>query len=512
MFDATEPAENAEIVRAVLIIYAWYSIVVLAALYWGWVRKLSAFVAHSVDLLALSLLTMLTQGISSPFLVVFNFVLVAASLRWSWRGVVATLLLLVLLSGLSVMADMWASRTPESPGQLAIRMGYLFVVSILLGYASAHREYQHQRLVTLARWGPSASVDRAAVLSETLHRAAEVLEAHCAVAMWQIDGGPWETAIWRNGRGQILTPSAQPPIVVPATLAKATFSRVGADPDRLNLIGAKLAQASYALSGDLVTALPIVDYSSAPLEGSNVDGRLFLIGNIRGSDDHLFVTRIVADRVSAELDRQVLSELATERTSFREREAIARDLHDGLLQNLTAARAQLELVQAGGETAGQLQTIRDLLQVEQHRVRRFVEFIRSMEHEQEALEALRPHLEECARTWGCDLSLELAPKSARVSRRQLNDLSLMLTETVANAVRHGEAQSIKVVVRHDAALEVEVHDDGRGFPVATSNWPRDVDPDGLPKSLYSRALDLGGRLRILTSTSGTYVYFELPLQ
>ncbi|MEW6641872.1 MAG: histidine kinase [Pseudomonadota bacterium] len=508
----TEPAESAETVRLALILYAWYSVVVLAALHWRWGWRLNALATHTIDLLALSLLTMLTQGISSPFLVVFNFVLVAASLRWSWRGVVATMLLLALLSVLSAVIDLWAIREPESLNQLVIRTAYLFVVAILLGYASAHREYQHGRLVTLAKWRPAASVDRGRVLSETLRQAAEVFEARCALAMWQTDGGLWEGVIWRDGRGEVLKPSLQPPVVIPGALDRATFSRIEGDTDRLNLIGAPTRRTADVLSGELVSTLPIVDYSSAPLEGSNVRGRLFLIGNIHASDDHLFITRIVADRVSAELDRQIFSELATKRSSLREREAIARDLHDGLLQNLTAARAQLEIVRAENSTAAQLQASRDLLRVEQQRIRRFVDFIRSTDQEDEPLETLRPLLDECTRTWGCSLSLELVPTSARVSHRRLNDLSLMLAETIANAVRHGEAQSIRVVVRQNTGLEVEVHDDGRGFPAAASGVPCEVTSTALPQSLSSRAMDLGGRLRISTSTSGTDVYFELPLR
>jgi len=511
VLDPTEPAETAEAVRAALILYAWYAVVVLAALHWRWVRRVNVVATHTIDLLALALLTMLTQGISSPFLVVFNFVLVAASLRWSWRGVAATMLLLALLSGLSAVIDLWASRPSEGLNQLMIRIAYLFVVAILLGYASAHREYRHGRLVSLARWKPTASMDRGQVLSETLRQAADVFEARCALAMWQSDGGPWEGVLWRDGRGEVLTPSLQPPIVVPATLAEATFSRTEADPDRLNLIDGTLSRADNALSGDLVSALSIADYSSAPFEGTNIRGRLFLVGNIRASDDHLFITRIVADRVSAELDRQIFSELAAKRSSFREREAIARDLHDGLLQSLTAARAQLELVQAEGSTEAQLQASRDLLRAEQQRIRRFVDFIRSTDHDQEPLEELRPLLDECARTWGCHLQLQL-PQSAQVSRRRLNDLSLMLAEAIANAVRHGEAQAITVTVRQNAALEVEVHDNGRGFPAATANGPCEVTPASLPQSLSSRVLDLGGQLRIATSTSGTDVYFELPLR
>lgn len=506
VIDPTKPVEDANVVQSGLILYACYSIAVLVVLHWRLIRNLNAFVAHAVDVLALLWLTILTEGFSSPFLVLFNFVLVAASMRWNWRGVLATMLLLALLSSFSAMI------VDGELNELIIRTGYLFVMVILLGYSSAHREYQHQRLTMLTRWRPPTSHDRRVILSEVLRQATGVLEARCALAMWQTDDGPWEAALWQQGRCEILKTSPHPPVAVPAILDQTTFSRTSADLDRLNLIGAAVPYATHALTGEVVSNLPIIDFSSAPLEGSKVRGRLFVIGNVRVSDDHLFITRIVADRVSAELDRQIFSERAVESFALREREVIARDLHDGLLQNLTAARAQLEMVQTGGGAAAeQLQTTRDLLRIEQQRVRRFVEFIRSADNEEAVLSTLRPTLEESARTWGCTLSLELTPESAKVPRKLLNHLSLMLAETVANAVRHGEAKSIKIAVRRGAGIEVKVRDDGRGFPVAAVlNRAHEVTEDDLPKSLYSRASHLGGQLRILTSPSGTDVYFELP--
>ena len=120
-------------------------------------------------------------------------------------------------------------------------------------------------------------------------------------------------------------------------------------------------------------------------------GGFSFIGNIRPSDDHLLITRIVADRVGAELDRQIFLERAAETAAMRERASIMRDLHDGLLQNLTAARAQLEMLPADGEYAKmQLDRTRELLRTEQRRVREL--WIR---HTQPIMKML--HSRHCAR-------------------------------------------------------------------------------------------------------------------
>ena len=63
-----------------------------------------------------------------------------------------------------------------------------------------------------------------------------------------------------------------------------------------------------------------------------------------------------------------------EKAAAYERASIMRDLHDGLLQNLTAARAQLELLTSDDEhEKARIETIRGLLRTEQLRLRQFID-------------------------------------------------------------------------------------------------------------------------------------------
>jgi signal transduction histidine kinase len=120
-------------------------------------------------------------------------------------------------------------------------------------------------------------------------------------------------------------------------------------------------------------------------------------------------------------------------------------------------------------------------------------------------------VEDTARLWGCTVSLDLDPPSATVPRKTLNQISLMLAESVANAVRHGEATVVQVTVTcRDSLLEIEVRDDGRGFTrVATTAAPTEVSESELPRSLSARLRGLGGRLRAHTSATGSVLRLEL---
>jgi signal transduction histidine kinase len=146
-------------------------------------------------------------------------------------------------------------------------------------------------------------------------------------------------------------------------------------------------------------------------------------------------------------------------------------------------------------------------------VREFVDATNAADNEVIAIEALRKRVEETARLWGCDVTLTIDPKSAKVPRGTANQLSLMLAEAIANAVRHGQASVMQMSVACPRDhLNIEVRDDGIGFskPPATDQLSALLDAD-LPRSLHSRVKELGGRMQGLTSMSGSVIRFELPL-
>ena len=511
--DPTDPPGLANIVAMILILYACYSLALLAALHWRFIYNVNGIHVHAIDIGVLALLLFLTEGLSSPFLVFFTFALLAASLRWDWPGIALTMLVLVLLACLVAIVDLTDGRI-RNVNQTVIRAAYLIATGTILAYASAHREHERARLATLAHWPGALAQNRGGPLAATLRQAAAVLEADRALVVWEDDRGQ-KAALWQDEECHVMTINPNSPSLVVAPEAELlTFSRTSADPARLNVVDGSIPATANVLSGELVARLRITEFSSAPIEGSNAKGRLFLLGNIRPSDDHLLITRIVADRVGAEIDRQIFLERAAESAAMRERSSIMRDLHDGLLQNLTAARAQLELLPADGEQAkAQLQTTRELLRLEQRRVREFVDQTHAADNEAVALETLRPHADETARFWGCTLSLSIDPEEATIPRKTVNQLALILAESVANAVRHGQANAMQVIVScNDRRLEFTIRDDGRGFPdrVATDQPVQILDAQ-LPRSLSARALELGGRLYAWTSTSGSLIRLELPL-
>jgi signal transduction histidine kinase len=258
---------------------------------------------------------------------------------------------------------------------------------------------------------------------------------------------------------------------------------------------------------------------TAPLKGTLCNGRLFILDHITWSDDDLLLAEIIASRTGIELDRQVLQRQHDEALATRERMRLTRDLHDSILQSLTAATLQLQLsVHDSGEALRKrLSLVQQILGREQSRVRGFVE---EMAPKSQILadpvltRDLESSLTTSARQWGCATSLSVFPENATISRRLHGELSLLFAEALANAARHGLASNVEVAVaKANGELAINIRDNGIGFPV-TRPTPGDDQvtiADGRPASLRGRIRALGGSLTVSSSPIGAELDIRIPL-
>jgi signal transduction histidine kinase len=178
---------------------------------------------------------------------------------------------------------------------------------------------------------------------------------------------------------------------------------------------------------------------------------------------------------------------------------------------------QIRLLADGqaGEARSRLEVVKQLLNSEQRRVR---DFVRKIPPAGEVAKdvglgsSLQEVLAETARHWDCTTSLAVEPEQARISATLCVQVSLMLAEAVANAVRHGRASRVEVAVRSaDKELLIDVRDNGRGFNGASFSYSdMDVLPPGMgPYSLRERVRELGGSLGLRSSPAGVELKIRL---
>ena len=219
--------------------------------------------------------------------------------------------------------------------------------------------------------------------------------------------------------------------------------------------------------------------------------------------------KIVAARIGSELEQFGLRSALANDATLRERARLARDFHDGLLQDLTAARLTIKsLTRSSSEaTAADLDEIAAMLGEHQRRIRDFVKAVNpkpaaDWDFASEFL-TLTAMLE---RQWQCAVVARLDPPDLILPGSLGYQLFLIFGEAMANAVQHGRARRIAVAIeRRDRVLNLHISDDGCGLP----ERPGSEAPG--PFSLRQRVADLGGGLTVASSAKGVELTIELPI-
>jgi PAS domain S-box-containing protein len=195
-----------------------------------------------------------------------------------------------------------------------------------------------------------------------------------------------------------------------------------------------------------------------------------------------------------------------------ERHRLARDLHDGVLQDLsytTAAMGLIMLAAEGTGLEGELQRVVDS-------VRSAVEGLRAAVHDlrlddeldrplSELVESLVERHRGMAR--GQQIALEVKEGFPSEPLGEVGaQLLRVLQEALTNARRHSGANSVLVSLRSEGNdLVAELSDDGRGFE------PETVPGVGL-RSMRERAIALGGTLEFESEPrNGTRVRLRVPM-
>jgi two-component system sensor histidine kinase UhpB len=193
-----------------------------------------------------------------------------------------------------------------------------------------------------------------------------------------------------------------------------------------------------------------------------------------------------------------------------ERRRVARELHDGVGQTLTALLLQVDQAarRVPGEAAADLEELRDA-------VRRCLEDVRSIARglRPEVLDdlglpsALKALATAFARSTGIPVVRRIAPDLPPLGQERELAAYRIAQEGLANAARHARATEVEVrLERVPRGVRLSVRDDGVGLP------PLEATTAGGLRSMRERALLVGGELRLARPPGGgTLVELLLPL-
>lgn len=204
------------------------------------------------------------------------------------------------------------------------------------------------------------------------------------------------------------------------------------------------------------------------------------------------------------------------RAILEERDRIARELHDGIIQSLYAVGLNLEIVQymmeerpeeAKRQTALCMKNLNKAIQD----IRSYIMDLKvSPDSRLSLVKRLQALVEDLGTSFHRSVELvSTLREPPSLSEEAMNHVCQIVRESVTNAVKHGEAQHIQVRLEEDRGrLSLQVIDDGKGF---TPDAPRPEagSGNGLNNMKY-RARQLSGELAIRSSPRGTTVQLWIP--
>ena len=199
-----------------------------------------------------------------------------------------------------------------------------------------------------------------------------------------------------------------------------------------------------------------------------------------------------------------------------ERRRVARDLHDGLGQQLTALGLTVEALLNGNAAhdamRAELQRVQKIAATIDTEVGRLARELRPLALDEQGLEdALRQHVSEWSRHFGIAADIHIRGMIGRLSEIVEITVYRIVQEALTNVHRHARATRASVVVeRRDDVLIVIIEDDGVGASVGEPSVRLN---HGVGVSVMrERASLVGGDLQLeSTAGVGTTIFLRVPL-
>lgn len=521
-----EPSTPVRFQRAtygLLLVYTLYALA-LAVLAWRATippeRRWRLFL-HALDLVLFSVFVYLTEGPASPFFLYFIFSMFCATLRFSWRGILAT-----GIAAMSIYGAMAAVASLEDfeMSRVLIRETYLAVIAALLVYLGVHQERLRRELTLLAAWPRELAQRVDDVLQAALAHAASVMSASRVLLLWEEREEPWQyAAVWSRDDFRLdrLPPSVYEPPEIAELRNRTSFVRGRGEPILLYDAGSSttVEWAADPINPHLRTRYAIGPAIVVSLESQTLTAEFIIPDVPSATADDLALAHIAGRLVLATVEQFLFVQQVRQSASTEERLRISRDLHDGIVQSLGGVGLRLQAL--SGHFAKDPLAVDRLAQVQ-----------RVIEHDQRELRAivreLRPHdprdgqaivtdelermRERFALEWGLDVDVSVT--EGELPPRVAHEVCRIANESLSNAARHGGATRATVAISAgNGHVGVRVADNGRGFPFAGRYDLDALELSGTgPRTLKERVKSLSGSLAVESSVSGAVIDVAIPIR
>jgi signal transduction histidine kinase len=275
-----------------------------------------------------------------------------------------------------------------------------------------------------------------------------------------------------------------------------THGDAAEDPERIEALAAALDAASFVVvplgsQGTTSGWLYLTSARGYGFDESDADFLLQVIGHFTPVIENIrLVDRLASDAAEAE------------------RQRIARDLHDSVIQPYIGLQIALSAIDQKLETGDtnvgrEIKLLREQIGTVIGDLRSYMHGLKSPgEHESVLLGAVRRFAAAFSEATGIDVDVRAA-EDLRLNDRLAAEVFQMVSEGLSNIRRHTHAMQVTIGLdRRDHQLVMRIEDEAPGQPPPQHFSPR---------SITERAVALGGRVRVDQHTSGSIVIVEIPL-
>jgi signal transduction histidine kinase len=255
---------------------------------------------------------------------------------------------------------------------------------------------------------------------------------------------------------------------------------------------------------------PMSSFLGVPVvAGANAFGNLYLAEKEGGfTDDDIMIAEALSRIAGSAVTRARLHDRLQSIALLEDRERIARDLHDSVIQDLFAVGLGLQGIseQLSNSTASTLDDAVDRLDDVVERLRSYIFQLRATRGRRQLDDRVQEVVSRMGSAYPTAVTLEIDVTTLQDERLE-DDVVNIVTEALSNALRHSGGTRIEVVVDSDDEwCGIVVRDDGSGFDSA------DVAQGFGLANLSARAGTRGGNVEIRsTPGAGTTVEVRLPL-
>jgi signal transduction histidine kinase len=309
-------------------------------------------------------------------------------------------------------------------------------------------------------------------------------------------------------------------------------ARIGAPPTGHGILGLLIERKEPVRLADLTqdprsygfpaNHPPMHSFLGAPLRAlGRIYGDIYLTdkrdADVFSEDDEAAVVLLATQAGVAIENARLYKEAQQAQQELRrlevleERERIAKELHDGVIQALFAVGMSLQGLGAlveDAEIAGRLEDAVEDIDGAIRDLRNYIFGLRpGILADRQLPEAIRKLCDEFEERTGVVTVASVHDGAAAELASRAGDVILLLRETLSNIEQHAEATTCRVSLRRaaDSGIELEIDDDGRGFDI-------EADRTGMGlANLEARVSSMGGTFQAASiAGDGTTITARWP--